>query len=156
MENNHSTHPHKNKVHRVLVKSHFVFFLFFLFGFCLDLIFSFKIFKDPAFIYFGIFLLLFGTFLIVWAQKVSRNFKKGEITKKTFTQGPYRFTRIPTNFGLLFLGVGFGIIMNAFFIVLTTLISFVVAKFVFLNKQEKILEEKYGAPYLAYKRSVKF
>jgi protein-S-isoprenylcysteine O-methyltransferase Ste14 len=51
--------------------------------------------------------------------------------------------------------LGFGIISNAFFVILTTLVSFLVSRFIFLEKEEIILEEKYGTPYLEYKRAVK-
>lgn len=47
-------------------------------------------------------------------------------------------------------------IVNAFFIIVFSFISFLITKFTFLSKEEKILAEKYGAPYLEYKKSVKF
>jgi protein-S-isoprenylcysteine O-methyltransferase Ste14 len=78
------------------------------------------------------------------------------ITKKTFCHGPYRFTRTPTNFGLFFMMLGFGLILNTLSIIIFIFISFFVAKFVFLREQEKILALKYGTPYLEYKKMVKF
>jgi protein-S-isoprenylcysteine O-methyltransferase Ste14 len=156
MENYNMTHHYKNKVHKILVHSYSVYFFLLLLGICLDIIFSLKIFNDSVAVPVGVLLLMLGTILIFWSQKTSRNLKKEEISKETFSQGPYRFTRTPTNFGLFFLVFGFGVILNAFFVVLTTFISFLIAKFVFLKKQEIILAEKYGVPYLEYKKSVKF
>jgi protein-S-isoprenylcysteine O-methyltransferase Ste14 len=52
--------------------------------------------------------------------------------------------------------LGFGLVINAFFVIVSAFISFVIAKFLFIEKQEKVLAEKYGAPYLEYKKSVKF
>ena len=148
---------HKNKVHKVLFHSYSVYFVFFLVGVCLDLIFNLKVFGDSiTATSFGFTSLLLGTFLVFWAQKTSRKLQKGQINKKTFSRGPYGFTRTPTNFGLFFLMLGFGIIANAFFIILLSFIAFLLAKFIFLEKEERILAEKYGAPYLEYKESVIF
>ncbi len=149
-------YPHKNKVHKVLAHSYSVHLLFLLAGICLDLLFSIRIFNNSVILSFGFLFLMFGTFLIVWAQHTSRHINKENITKETFQHGPYRFTRMPTNFGLLFLTLGFGIITNAFFVVLSSVASLFVAKFFFIEKQEKILSEKYGEPYVEYKKIVKF
>jgi protein-S-isoprenylcysteine O-methyltransferase Ste14 len=151
-----SRNPHKNKVHRILAHSYTIYFIFLLLGVCLDLIFNLKIFNNYITAPFGILFLIIGTTLVFWAQKTSRNLKKENVTKETFYRGPYRFTRIPTNFGLLFLVLGFGVVVNAFFVVLFAFASFILTKFVFLDQQEKILCEKYGTPYLEYKKSVKF
>jgi protein-S-isoprenylcysteine O-methyltransferase Ste14 len=148
--------PHKNKVHKVLAHAYLAYLFFFLLGVCFNLIFNLKVFNSSVYLFIGFLLLIFGTFLILSAQKASRNLKKENISRESFSQGPYRYTRIPTNFGLFFLVLGFGFIVNSFFIVLFSLIAFLVAKFAFLNRQEKILAEKYGAPYLEYKKTVKF
>jgi protein-S-isoprenylcysteine O-methyltransferase Ste14 len=52
--------------------------------------------------------------------------------------------------------LGFGIMNNALFVIVTTFISFFISKFVFIDRQERILADKYGAPYLEYKKAVKF
>lgn len=147
---------YKNKVHSILAHSYSVYFIFFLIGVCLDLVFRFKIFADSFMIPLGIFFLLTATFIIVWAQKTTRNLKKETIDVEIFRKGPYRYTRSPTHFGLFFLMLGFGIVANALFIIMFTLVAFFVTKFWFLNKQEKILSEKYGSHYAEYKKSVKF
>jgi protein-S-isoprenylcysteine O-methyltransferase Ste14 len=78
------------------------------------------------------------------------------LTKETFSKGPYRFTSTPTNFGLFFLILGFGMVANSFFVIVCSCIAFLIARFVFLEQEEKVLAEKYGAPYLEYKKIVKF
>jgi len=40
-------------------------------------------------------------------------------------------------------------------VILSTLISSLISRFIFLKRQENILAEKYGAPYLEYKKAVK-
>jgi len=125
-------------------------------GMIFNLVFGFQVFTNPLFSYFGLVLLILGSLLIVWAQYTSAHLSMKNMTKESFSHGPYRFTRTPTNFGLFFMMLGFGLIINTLFIIIFTLIAFVVAKFIFLNKEEKILTEKYGVPYLEYKKSVKF
>jgi len=143
-------------VHHVLAHSYVLHLFLFLIGVILDLIFNFNFFYSSWVMPFGFFFLVFGTFLALWAQKTSRNFNKNNINKETFHQGPYRYTRVPTNFGLFFLVLGFGLIINAFFVVLSAFLSFLISKFLFLNKQEKMLAVKYGDSYLEYKKIVKF
>jgi len=146
----------KNKIHKVLAHSYSAYLLLFLLGSFLDLYFRLQVFSSSVVVPIGFILLIFGTLLIIWAQKTSRNLKKENITKETFRQGPYCFTRTPTSFGLFFLVLGFGMIANAFFIILCSCIAFFVAKFIFLNEEEKILAAKYCTPYLEYKKIVKF
>lgn len=156
MENNNKTNLHKNKVHRILAHSYSMYFIFFLIGVVLDLIFNLKIFNDSFMRPLGFVSLLFATILIFWAQNTSRNLSKENLSKESFHQGPYRFSRSPTHWGLFFLMIGFGMVTNALFVILTTLFSFLIAKYLFLNKQERILEEKYGEAYIEYKKNVKF
>jgi len=146
----------KNKIHKVLAHSYSAYLFFFLVGVFLDLFFSFKVSDNPVIIPTGFIFLILGTLLIIWAQRTSRNLKKENISKETFYCGPYRFTRTPTSFGLFFLILGFGMITNELLIIFCSLISFFVAKMIFLNEEEKILALKYGAPYLEYKKAVKF
>ena len=156
MEDQNKTYSQKPSVHKVLAHSYSVFFIFFLIGVFFDMVFNFKVFDSFFLLPIGLFFLVFGTVLILWAQYTSLNQDTKNVTKETFCKGPYCYTRTPTNFGLFFLMLGFGMIINAFFVILFTLISFIITKFFFLDKQEKILEEKYGAPYSEYKKSVKF
>ena len=148
--------PHKNKVHKVLAQSYSVYFFAILFGVFFNLFLGIQVFGSPVWKEIGVFLLLFGSILIIWAQYTSAHLNTQNPTKETFSEGPYRFSRTPTNFGLFFMVLGFGLILNTFFIILFSLLAFIVAKFVFLKEEERILAEKYGAPYLEYKKSVKF
>lgn len=147
---------HKNTVHKVLAHSYLFYFILLLVGLFLDFIFPIKIFWNSALPLLGIIFLFIGTFLIIWAQSVSRHLKKDNISKETFCQGPYSFTRSPTHLGLFVLTLGFGFTINGLFIVIFSVISFIFTKAIFLKKEEKILSEKYGIPYLEYKKSVKF
>lgn len=156
MENDDKIYFKEGSVHKVLAHSYLLYLFFLLAGVSLDVFFKFEIFSNSVFSFFGIFFLIFGTFLIFWAQNTSRNLKTETINKDTFTRGPYYYTRSPTHLGLASVILGFGIITNAFFVVFFALISFIISKFTFLKKEEKILALKYGDPYLEYKKLVRF
>jgi len=147
----------KSTVHGVLAHSYLFYFISFLVAFYIEYKFSFfLIIKDFNILWIGVIFLILGTFLIFWAQTTSYNLKKENLNKETFCHGPYRFTRTPTHYGLFLLMFGFGISINALFIVIFSIISFLIIKFTFIKKEEKILASKYGIPYLEYKTKVKF
>jgi len=145
----------KNSVHVLLAHSYIFYFVGFLVGILLDSIFSFDAFGQFFIMkVIGCVLIILSTLLIFWAQKTSRNFKNGVITKKTFSKGPYHFVQNPTDWGIFLLIIGFGIIANAIFVILCTLFSFFASRLFFLKKQDSILAKKYGAPFTEYKESV--
>jgi protein-S-isoprenylcysteine O-methyltransferase Ste14 len=146
------------KIHKLLAHSHAMQFILFLFAFFLDLIFRIRIFMNSSFLLglVGVVFLVFGSVLIFWAQYTSHHFNKENINKESFSKGPYRYIKNPTNWGIFFMIIGFGVITNSFFIILFGIISSIIAKFVFLDKEEKILTAKYGDPYLEYRKSVRF
>lgn len=150
-----NTASHKNRVHFVLAHSYSLYFLLLLVGIGLDLIFGYKVFADSIMVPIGVVLLVFGSFLSFWAQLSSRKLDKNNLTKEAFTRGPYSFSRHPTHWGLFFMIFGFGVMINATFVILSTVISFLISKLFFISKQEDILASKYGAPYTEYKKSVK-
>ena len=147
---------YKNKVHKILARSYSVYLFFLLIGVFLSLAFNFKVFLHSIVVPIGFAFLVLGTILVFWAQNTSRNLNTKNLIKETFAKGPYRFTSTPTNFGLFFLMLGFGMIANSFFIMVCSCVAFLIARFVFLTQEEKTLAEKYGAPYLEYKKMVKF
>ncbi len=147
----------KSSVHAMFARSYAFYFLVFLAGIIFDFIFPFRLVVISSAVYFGFILLVSGPILIFWAQKATRKFQKDKnSTGRNFYCGPYYFTRSPTNFGVLFLLLGFGILANAFFVIVFTLIAFLVTKFTFLRKEERLLEQRYGESYLEYKKTVKF
>ncbi|HBA45655.1 hypothetical protein A2W67_01060 [Candidatus Nomurabacteria bacterium RIFCSPLOWO2_02_40_28] len=147
----------KHSVHKVLAHSYVVYLIFFLLAIYLDAIFGFKVFPDTFMAPVGLFFLILASVLILSAQKTGHEFRKiKEKRVEHFHGGPYHYTRIPTQWGLFFLMLGFGVITNSFFVIVFSIISFLTAKFIFIEKQEKMLEEKYGTHYTEYKKSVKF
>ncbi len=148
--------PISNKIHRILAHSYSFYFIALLAGILLDILFPLRIFKSSATAPVGLTFLVLATLLIFWAQHTSRNLADENLSKESFCRGPYCYTRSPTHWGLFLLTLGFGIVANASFVVISTIVSFFITKFIFIKKQEEILEQKYGTPYLEYKKAVKF
>ena len=137
------------------------YFVAFLLGLFFDFIFSFKLLKQSITVPIGGMLIVLASFLILWAQNTSlvlkkKNLAKEALSKKTFCHGPYCYIRNPTHLGISILILGFGFLINATFVILFTVISFIATRFIFLRKEELMFAEKYGNPYLEYKKSVKF
>ena len=145
---------YKHRVHWILAHSYSFFLLMFLVGLFFGMVFPIKFLENSYIEPIGFIFILMATALIFWSQ-TSRHFKKDEITKKTFSKGPYCITRNPTYWGLFFLMFGFGLVVNAFFVVLVAFVSIIFAKFTFIKKEEDILKKKYGDPYMEYKKCVK-
>lgn len=151
---------HKNKHHKVhhfLAYSYFIYLFVLILGVLLDMLFPIKIFHDSIMIFVGFILLILSSFLIVWAQKSSVDlFTKENVNKEHFCRGPYCYTRTPTHYGLFLAVLGFGFIINSFFVILLTVASFLFTKITFVKKQEQELEKKFGEAYREYKKIVKF
>jgi len=143
-------------VHRVLAHSYFVYFLFLVLSVVLDIIFHIHAFESSFTVPAGFVILILATILIMWAQNTSRNLNIENINKDTFLHGPYCYTRSPTHYGLFLLMLGFGLVANAFFVIMFTIVSLLITKFFFLKKEENLLEKKYGDAYKEYKKLVKF
>jgi protein-S-isoprenylcysteine O-methyltransferase Ste14 len=155
METSNTMSQPPNKVHKILAHSYFVHLLFLVMGLSLDSLYPLTIFSHTAIRSCGFILLALATVLILWAQATNRTLDTTPLTVKTFMEGPYKYSRTPTHWGLLLLVIGYGIISNSVFIVLSTLIAFVVTKSIFVKQQEDALTMKYGAPYLEYQKLVK-
>lgn len=155
MDDQNKQNTYKDSVHWVLTHGYAAHFILFLVGVTLDIVFHLNLFSGNFMRPIGLVMLVLSTILIVWAQVTSRYLPQENITAETFCRGPYCYTRSPTHWGLFFMIVGFGIITNAFFVVVTTILAGILSKSVFLRREEKLLAAKYGAPYLEYKKKVR-
>ena len=147
---------HRKRVHHVLAHSYVVYFMALIFGLVFSAFVPIKFFFSVILMNMSGIILLLSSVLILWAEKSSKKFNKENLNRKSFMNGPYRFTRNPTNLGLFLSIISFGIIVNSVFIILFCLIAFLFSRLVFLKNEEKILTLKYGAPYIEYKKIVKF
>jgi protein-S-isoprenylcysteine O-methyltransferase Ste14 len=145
----------KLTTHHVLAHSYSVFFFGLLVGLLLDIFLPFKI-IPPYFQYLGLIMILVGPLLIYWAQKTSGKIrlKKEALVAEDFKKGPYAVTRGPTHLGLALLTIGFGLLNNALFVVLLSIVVYFISKRVFLREQEKMLAQSYGEEYHKYQQEV--
>ena len=145
-------------VHVLLSRSYAVYFFAVVFGAIFDIIFHFNIFGGYIFQYLGVIMIILGSIFIYWAQSTTSQ-SKSELTKERdtnfFLRGPYKYTRNPTNFGVAIMTIGLGFLINSLFSVIFIIIAYLVSKFVFIKKQDSILEERYGSVFNEYKKKVK-
>jgi len=146
----------KEGVHHVLAQSYSIFFLFFLIGVGLDLLWPIRIIPKYIVDSVGLTLILIAPVLIVWAQKTSGDFikKHPNPTSEDFKSGPYAFTRGPTHTGITLLLIGFGFIMNSPYLIILSFVASVISRKIFLRKQENLLSKVYGEEYEQYRREV--
>jgi protein-S-isoprenylcysteine O-methyltransferase Ste14 len=155
-ENIHNSH--KNNIHQVLIHIYVAYFVFFLVGLSLDIFFRTNFFPEAIMRPVGAVLLVVATYVIFWAQKTGRNLReiKEDLKKEHFCRGPYCYTRIPTQWGLTLLMLGFGIFSNSFFVVLGTVFALLFSQLAFMGKHDRIMIEKFGDSYQEYKKMLKF
>ena len=145
-------------VHVLLSHNYAVFFLAVVLGVVMDMIIPLDVFNAPIYQYIGLVMIMFGTALIYWAQRITSSSKRTisiERDMNFFFRGPYKYTRNPTNFALTVIILGFGLIINSLFSVIFILITYFISKIIFIRKQDHILNERYGNVFSDYKKKVK-
>jgi protein-S-isoprenylcysteine O-methyltransferase Ste14 len=146
----------KGRLHRILSSSYLFYLVLFFVGISFDLIFPTHFFENIYTVSLGFILIILASLLILWVKSNSKKPKKEILTKEDFMHGPYKYTSIPNHWGIFILMLGFGIMINAVFMIIFTIISFLFTLPVFLKMQENVLAEKFGVPYLEYRKTVKF
>lgn len=163
MEKTQETQPTENTsksgtIHVMLVYTYSLFFIAIILGILFDLIFKMDLLVNFKYSYLGVLIIIFGTMLVFLAQQASARasrIKKEESSVEGFAFGPYKYFRHPTYLGIFFMVLGLGIVIKSIFSVLFILVTYLIVKIVFVRKEEKILEQKYGKIYLDYKSKVK-
>lgn len=146
----------------------FVFFVFFptLFfiipNFVLDQWLNLpELFSTMTRILLGSIMIFVGVYFLRWALKAQKEIGKGTpmplmATQKLIVQKPYSFTRNPLAFGLINfcfgISIAIGSLSSLAIVLAFSILILVYIKFV----EEKELEQRYGAEYIAYKRGTPF
>ena len=113
--------------------------------------------------YIGILFISVGLFLIIWANYAllfigKIGFKNREPMHRPSSLvlvGPYRFTRNPIYFGNLLMMFGLVIVWSSIITALLLIVVYVIFKFVFIRREEVILEEEFGEEYQEFKKRVR-
>lgn len=147
----------KKRVHVVLSNSYTVYLFSIMIAVILDFFYPIH-FLNNRYINIGFVFMMLGSILVYWAQSSASRSKREMIEKKcerNFAVGPYKFSRRPTQLGLTFATLGFGLISESFFIIIAVIVSYFITRFIFLPRQERILMERYGDAYCDYRDKVK-
>jgi protein-S-isoprenylcysteine O-methyltransferase Ste14 len=151
----------KKIIHIILIHGYLVFFIFVILGFILNLFFNIKILESSfsqTLGILGIIGIIFGTILIYWAQKSSSlagKIKKEESSTEGFKYGPYKYFKDPSYLGVFIMTLGLSFILNSLPSLILVFIAYIIIKFVFVKKEDKLLEDKYGKIFLDYKNKIK-
>jgi protein-S-isoprenylcysteine O-methyltransferase Ste14 len=147
-----------NLVHVVLGHSYLFYFLALIVGILFDMVVGVR-FSGQNDMLVGFILLILGTGIIYLAQNTSRKAhhrNKKESGYMRFMNGPYKFTRSPTHLGLGVTMVGLSFVLQSVSLFALALLAFLITRYIFIAKEEKILLENYGEDYLEYKKHVTF
>ena len=148
-------------IHWVLGHSYLVYFGAIIVGLGLDAVFPDHL-VPMSIAWFGAFIMICATGLIYVSQKTSRDTAherhkhSDSLASAHFKVGPYKYMRSPTHMGLLFVTIGFGLMASSVYVVAAGLIAFLLTRFIFVRKEEELLEVKYGQAYVQYKKEVHF
>lgn len=166
MQDNNDTKNSKittlGQVHIILSHSYSVFMFFLIASIIIDAFVKKQLFSVDVYYnytqYISCLLIFIGSCLIYWAQISSSKSKKEMILNnedRKFTNGPYKYSRNPTHIGLLFMTIGFGMLLNSVVVTTVMILAFIVTKIVFIKKEENVLLQNYGKVYENYKKKVR-
>ncbi len=111
----------------------------------------------------GIPLIAIGLFLIIWANfallyigRISlRDREPMQRPSNLVLTGPYRYSRNPLYFGGLLALLGLVIVWSSVVTAFLTFLVYLIFSYVFIKREEVILEEEFGDEYLEFKNRVK-
>ncbi len=110
----------------------------------------------------GIILIPIGMLLVIWANytllyigKIGlRNREPMQRPSTLVLVGPFRFTRNPIYLGCLLMLLGLVIVWSSVVTALLTILIYIVFRYVFIKREEIILEEEFGEDYREFKKRV--
>ncbi|MHA1952102.1 MAG: methyltransferase family protein [Candidatus Thorarchaeota archaeon] len=111
----------------------------------------------------GLLLIPIGMLLIIWANYTLLHIGKIGLRAREPMQrpsnlvlaGPYRFSRNPLYLGGLLALLGLVIVWSSLVTAILTILAFIIVRYVFIKREEVILEEEFGEEYQEFKNSVR-
>lgn len=152
--------PQENTISHLSSYSTIVFGIALLIAIVLDIVHPLKFLAEPLNRYLGISLIVLGTVIIYWAERLGKIFserrKRGEIKEsEQLAMGPYFWTRNPKYLALAILIIGLGVLINSLFVTLSSVASLIVINYFLLSKEEELMETRHGEVYHQYKKKVR-
>ena len=111
----------------------------------------------------GILFIPVGMFLVIWANyallyigKIGlRDREPMQSPSNLVLVGPYRFTRNPIYLGCLLMLLGLVIVWSSIVTLYFLILVYIVFRYIFIKREEIILEEEFGDEYRDFKKRVK-
>lgn len=107
----------------------------------------------------GILVFFLGFALLFWSFYLFKKNKTPIIPgqKPTFVvaEGPYTFTRNPMYLGVTIALLGFAMYFGNLLSFISPIIFFMAVNFVYVPREEKLMESLFGKKYLEYKKKVR-
>lgn len=111
----------------------------------------------------GILFIPVGMLLVIWANYALLHIGKIGLRDREPMQrpsnlvlvGPYRFTRNPIYLGCLLMLLGLVIVWSSIVTAFLLILVYIVFRYVFIKREETILEEAFGDEYRDFKKRVR-
>lgn len=104
--------------------------------------------KSETYFYGAIFFIILGETLRIWAAGYIRKNKILSVV------GPYRYVRNPLYIGSLLVGIGFGLFIWNFYLLVFMIFIFLIIYTLKIKSEEDKLESIFGEKYAEYKNNV--
>ena len=111
----------------------------------------------------GIFLIPFGLLLVAWANYTLLHIGKiglrarepMQTPSKLVVVGTYRYSRNPIYLAVLMMLLGLVIVLSSLVVLLGLIVVYIVFRYIFIKREEIILEEAFGDEYREFKKRVR-
>ncbi|MFX0201464.1 MAG: methyltransferase family protein [Candidatus Hodarchaeota archaeon] len=117
----------------------------------------------PPYNLVGILFIPVGMLLVIWANYALLHIGKIGLRDREPMQrpsnlvlvGPYRFTRNPIYLGCLLMLLGLVIVWSSVVTAFLLILVYIVFRYIFIKREESILEEEFGDEYRDFKKRVR-
>lgn len=108
------------------------------------------------FIPIGFFLMIWTNYALLQIGKIGLRAREPMQRPSNLVQvGPYRFSRNPLYLGGLLILLGLVIIWSSIVTAILLILVYIIFRYVFIKKEETILEEEFGDEYREFKKRVR-
>lgn len=133
----------------------------FLFSLIFHALFRGNIIIRPPLSYLGVFLVLLGIGLSLWADfSIKKQGRKKQVKvhggiSAMVTSGPYEFSRHPMYLGYFLILLGMAVFLGSIITFVFPIIFFLMLELIYVPIEEHALERKFGEEYSGYKKKTK-
>lgn len=108
------------------------------------------------FIPVGMFLVIWANYALLWIGRIDfRDREPMQRPSSLVLVGSYKFTRNPIYFGVLLMMFGLVIVWSSIVTAFFLIVVYIIFRFIFIRKEEVILEEEFGEEYLDFTKRVR-